>query len=63
MGKEEQPEQPWTFTRKEGDVRCLAHIINIAVQAALTQLKAVPSDSTKAYYIGNNAARISHGQI
>jgi hypothetical protein len=61
MGKEEQPEQPWTFTRKEGDVRYLTYIINIAVQAALTQLKAIPSDSTKVYRMENDAARISHG--
>jgi hypothetical protein len=24
-------EQPWSFTHKEGDVRCLRHIINLAV--------------------------------
>jgi hypothetical protein len=32
-------EQPWHFTQKEGDVRCIGHIINLAAQAALTQLK------------------------
>ena len=24
-------QQPWTFTTREGDVRCIAHIINLAV--------------------------------
>ena len=28
-------QQPWSFTCKEGDVCCIAHIINLAVQAAL----------------------------
>ena len=32
--------QPWPFTVKEGDVRCMAHIINLAVQDALKSLKA-----------------------
>jgi hypothetical protein len=27
----DSPEQPWSYTRKEGDVRCLGHIINLAV--------------------------------
>ena len=31
MGSQEWPEQPWTFTQKEGDVYCLVCIINIAV--------------------------------
>jgi hypothetical protein len=26
----------WSFTCKDGDIRCLRHIINLAVQAALT---------------------------
>ena len=30
---------PWSFTMKEGDARCMAHIINIAVQNALKMLK------------------------
>jgi hypothetical protein len=37
-------EQPWHFTQKEGDVRYIRHIINLATQVALTQLKATPSD-------------------
>jgi hypothetical protein len=52
------PEQPWSFTRKEGDVRCLEHIINLAVQDALTHLKAVPSDISEAYWMDANEARI-----
>jgi hypothetical protein len=45
------PKQPWNFTQKEGDVRCIEHIINLAVQAALTQLKATPSKETESYRI------------
>src|ERR1700726_2360622 len=37
----------WSFKVKDGDIRCLRHIINLAVQAALTQLKATPSDSSE----------------
>ena len=56
-------EQPWSFTRKEGDVRCIGHIINLAVQDALSQLKAVPSDISKTYWMDANEAHIpaSHG--
>ena len=42
-------QQPWTFTVKEGDVQCIAHIINLAVQAALKSLKASPDTETEAY--------------
>jgi hypothetical protein len=51
-------EQPWSFTRKEGDVRCIGHIINLAVQDALTHLKAVPSDISETYQMDANEARI-----
>jgi hypothetical protein len=34
--KPDNVQQPWSFTRKEGDVRCIGRVINIAVQAALT---------------------------
>ena len=37
---EESIELPWPFTVQEGDVRCMAHIINLAVQDALKCLKA-----------------------
>jgi hypothetical protein len=37
-------QQPWAYTTKEGDVRCIGHIINLAVQAALASLKAVPDE-------------------
>jgi hypothetical protein len=57
-GDEDFPEQPWSFTRKEGDVRCLRHIINLAVQGALTHLKAVPLDISKTYWMDINEARI-----
>ena len=51
-------EQPWSFTRKEGDVRCIGHIINLAVQDALLQLKAIPLDISKTYQMDANEARI-----
>ncbi|KFY06197.1 hypothetical protein V491_08791, partial [Pseudogymnoascus sp. VKM F-3775] len=49
-------QQPWSFTVKEGDVRCMAHIINLAVQAALTMLKAVPSEQTELYRLEQGLA-------
>ena len=51
-------QQPWTFTVKEGDVRCIAHIINLAVQAALKALKADPSAEIDDYRCELGAARI-----
>jgi len=41
--------QPWSFSVKDGDVRCMAHIINLAVQAALTTMKAVLSKELESY--------------
>jgi hypothetical protein len=49
-------QQPYSYTCKEGDVRCLRHIINLAVQEALKQLKAVLLDESKDYQIDANAA-------
>jgi hypothetical protein len=43
--------QLWSFTVKEGDVCCIAHIINLAVQAALTTMRAVPSEELKNYRV------------
>ncbi len=40
--KPENIQQPWLFTWKEGDIRCIGHVINLAVQEALKTLKAVP---------------------
>ena len=51
-------QQPWKFTVKEGDVRCIAHIINIAVQAALKSLKASLDTETEAYWCEQGLARI-----
>jgi hypothetical protein len=42
-------QQPWKFTVKEGDIRCIAYIINIAVQAALKSLKASPDTEVEVY--------------
>jgi hypothetical protein len=55
-------EHPWSFTRKEGDIQCLGHIINLAVQAALTQLKATLLDSSEVYRIEPDAAWVPIGQ-
>jgi hypothetical protein len=44
-------QQPWSFTCKEGDVRCIAHIINLAVQDALKSLKAIPEDEPERYRV------------
>ena len=49
-------QQPWSFTVKEGDVRCMAHIINLVVQAALTMLKAVPLEQTELYRLEQGSA-------
>ena len=40
-------------------MRYVAYIINLAVQAALTSLKAVPSVQTEIYRLKQGAARIS----
>ncbi|KFY91845.1 hypothetical protein V500_04432 [Pseudogymnoascus sp. VKM F-4518 (FW-2643)] len=50
--------QPWAFIAKAGDVRCIGHIINIAVQAALASLKATPDERVEAYRLEIGAARI-----
>jgi hypothetical protein len=58
MASPNSPEFLWNFTKREGDIRCLGHIINIGVQAILTQLKATPSNSTEAYRMEPNATHI-----
>jgi hypothetical protein len=50
--------QPWAFIAKAGDVRCIRHIINIAIQAALASLKATPDEGPEAYRLEIRAARI-----
>jgi len=52
------PQQPWPFTRKEGDVRCVAHVINLAVQAALKTLKAVPLEQVESYRVEVGSAKL-----
>ena len=54
----ENPQQPWSFTRKEGDVQCVAHVINIAVQEALKLLKAVPSEQLESYRVEQSQAQL-----
>lgn len=47
-------DQPWTFTVKEGDMRCMAHVINSAVRAALSSRKSVPSEEQESYRVHEN---------
>jgi hypothetical protein len=54
-------EQLWSFTQKEGDVRCIGHIINLAVQAALTCLKTVPSKEANEYQMEYQQAKLLFG--
>lgn len=56
--KPDNLQQPWSFTRKEGDVRCIGHIINIAVQAALASLKAIPADEPETYRMAYHSAQL-----
>ena len=56
--KPDNLQQPWSFTRAEGDVRCIRHVINLAVQAALTTLKAEPAEETETYRLVYNSATI-----
>ena len=51
-------QQPWSFTQAEGDVRCIGHVINLAVQAALKTLKAEPAEETETYRMIYNSATI-----
>ncbi len=44
-------QQPQSFTQKESDVRYIRHVINIAVQAILTSLKAILANETDSYQI------------
>ena len=56
--KPDNLQQPWSFTRTEGDVRCIGHVINIAVQAALKTLKAEPAEETETYRMIYNSATL-----
>jgi hypothetical protein len=51
-------QQPWSFTRKHGDVQCIRHIINLAVQEVLKTLKAQPAKETETYQIIYNSATL-----
>jgi hypothetical protein len=51
-------QQPWLFTRKEGDVRCIGHVINLAVQEALKTLKAEPAEETETYRMIYNSTTL-----
>jgi hypothetical protein len=56
--KPENLQQPWSFTRKEGDVRCIGHVINLAVQEALKTLKAVLAKETETYRMTYQSATL-----
>ena len=56
--KPDNLQQPWSFTRAEGDVRCIGHVINLAVQAALTTLKAKLVKEIETYRLVYNSATI-----
>ena len=56
---EQNIQQPWAFQQKEGDIRCIAHVINIAVQSALKEIKAVPAEDPEVYRQEENQASIS----
>ena len=51
-------QQPQLFTRKEGDVQCIGHVINLAVQEALKTLKAEPAEETETYQMIYNSATL-----
>jgi hypothetical protein len=55
------PYQLWSFTQKEGDIRYIGHVINLAIQEAMTQLKATPSNVTKTYWMKRNEAHLLYG--
>jgi hypothetical protein len=56
--KPDNLQQPWLFTQVEGNVRCIGHVINLAVQAALKTLKAKPAEETETYRMIYNSATI-----
>ena len=56
--KPDNLQQPWSFTRAEGDVRCIGHVINLAVQKALETLRAIPSEETETYQMIYNSASL-----
>lgn len=51
-------EQPQIFRVQDGDIRCMAHIINLAVQSPLRTLNATPAEDFNVYFSKDNCARI-----
>lgn len=49
-------EQPWTFRVESGDVGCMAHVFNLAVQAALKSLNADPAEDAEQYPVTERCA-------
>lgn len=56
--KPENLQQPWSFTRKHGDVQYIGYIINLAVQNTLKTLKAQPAEETETYRMIYNSATL-----
>jgi hypothetical protein len=52
-------QQLYPFNIKEGDICCIAYIINLAVQAALSLLKAIPEENSEVYRDKPDTARLS----
>ena len=46
------------FKVKEGDIQCIAYIINIAIQEALKTLKAAPAEQAESYRYKQGAIQI-----
>ena len=51
-------QQPWPFTVKNGDVRCITHILNLSVQALLTSIRGEPSKDITEYCIEEEKATV-----
>jgi hypothetical protein len=51
-------QQPWSFTRKDSDVQCIRHVINLAVQEVLKILKAKLAKETETYQMIYNSATL-----
>jgi hypothetical protein len=54
---------PWNFKVKNGDIRCIGYIINLSVQAALTQLKATLSKTTESYCMEQRSSRSYYSKL
>jgi len=51
-------QQPWPFTVRNGDVRCITHVLNLSVQALLTSIRAEPSKEATEYQVEEGKATV-----